>query len=159
MPQKGAMSAATLTFEQIESRADSTVAWAIHARRVRDGVFACVICAPLVLIVKAKLHDLTRHLSSDVLEGLTDEQARKLADLLQQLSVRLTEINTALRDTGLCRFRILSAVLEKMESSHDDVDSIIENLRLSLNKDFRGAVSSAIDQLKIGVENRAPVLR
>lgn len=153
------MTAACPTFEEISSRAETTVAWAIHARRVRDGLLAVTIGTPVLGYLAHKLRQLNTTLKSGVLERLTDEQLKELAELLKQLDVYLAGIEKSAKDGGAFELPLLRISVRSIQGNAEDLRSILENIYLALDPSFHKAVSSAIDKLKLGVEERVSVLR
>lgn len=150
------MSAACITLDQIESRTATSVVLAIYAKRVRDSFVVVTLCWPLLALLNLRLNQLRTPLKSGALDSLSPEQLNEVAALLKGLNnclVRLTE-------DGEIRSHIaLKGALQSIEQSIEDFDSILENIYLALDPAFHGAVSSAIERLKLGVEERVPVLR
>lgn len=153
------MNAGCITFEDLEYRAESTVALAIHARHIKDGVLAHTVGYVVLAILSRKVSDLNRHLRTPELEKCTDEQLSELADLLKQLNARLVRIVSQVRQADAHRFAIVERQLAKLENAIEDLESIIENVYLAINPEFRTVVSSAIQKLGIGVEERAALSR
>lgn len=150
------MSAACITLDQIESRTATSVVLAIYAKRVRDSFVVVTLCWPLLALLNLRLNQLRTPLKSGALDSLSPEQLNEVAALLKGLNnclVRLTE-------DGEIRSHIaLKGALQSIEQSIEDFDSILENIYLALDPAFHGTVSSAIERLKLGVEERVPVLR
>ena len=150
------MSAACITLDQIESRTATSVVLAIYAKRLRDSFVAVTLSWPLLALLNLRLNQLRIPLKSGALDSLSPEQLNEVAALLKGLNnclVRLTE-------DGEIRTHIaLKGALQSIEQSIEDFDSILENIYLALDPAFHGAVSSAIERLKLGVEERVPVLR
>jgi hypothetical protein len=153
------MTAGCITFEDIESRAESSVALAIHARHIKDGLLAHTVGYLVFSVLAYKVNDLSSRLQTPVLEKCNDAQLSELADLLKQLVVRLVRITTQAEESDLERYAILRKPLQRIENSIEEFDSIIENVYLAINPDFHKAVSSAIDKLHLGVEESATLQR
>jgi hypothetical protein len=149
----------TATFEEIESRAESTMAVAIFARQARDGLLAYTIGAPLLHFLVAKLDSLYRDLRTASLDTCDEKQLHEIADALRDLDKVLLKLVDAGRDSRLNSFRTLRNLLAKIEARTEDLESIIENINLAANPAFHKVVSSAIEKLELGVEDRATLLR
>src|SRR5579862_4147504 len=103
-----------ITMDQIESRAATSVALAIYARRVRDTFVAVVLQKPLLALLTSRLNQLRVPLRSGGLEHLNDEQLREVATLLRNLSVCLVRLT---QDSELHSHRSLKAELNNIEKS------------------------------------------
>jgi len=150
------MNAGCITLDQIESRTATSVALAIYAKRVRDGFVTVTLRKPLLALLNFRLNQLKKPLQAGALEGLAPEQLNEVAGLLKQLNsclLRLTE------DSEIRSHKGLKSAVKSIEESIEDFESILENIYLALDPAFHGAVSSAIERLKLGVEERAAVLR
>jgi hypothetical protein len=147
------MTAACVAFNDIESRAVSTLALAMHVRRIRDGLLEAVVLTPLVALLINRTSALRNKLRGGVLEKLSDEQ-------LKNLAIRLIDLNFTLRElarTGMI-YPVLRIPLHKIQESAEDFDSIVENIYLTLDPSFHRIIESAIEELRLpGVEERATV--
>lgn len=150
------MSAACITLDQIESRAATSTALAVYARRVRDGLVAAALARPLLQFLNYRLDQLNSQLRSGALDELSGEQLGEVTTHLKTLNISLLRLG---EDGNLRKHASLSAQLEKICASAEDFDSIMENIYLALDPSFHGAVSSAIEQLNLGVEERAALHR
>jgi len=150
-----AMNAGCITFEDLESRTESTVALAIHARHIKDGILAHTVGYLLLAVLSRKVANLNKHLRTPELEKCTDEQLSNLADLIKQLIARLAKIVSHIRQSDVNNFTIVERQLDKIEDNIEDLESIVENIYLAVNPEFHNVVSSAIRKLGIGVEERA----
>src|SRR5208337_1061660 len=83
------MSAACITFDQIESRTAISVLLAIWAKRVRDNFIAVTLCWPLLALLNLRLSKLRIPLKSGALDSLSPEQLNEVAALLKGLNNRL----------------------------------------------------------------------
>jgi len=153
------MTAACVTFEQIESSAASTVAWAIHARRIRDGFVALTFGAAILAYFAHKLEKLVITLRSGALSNLSDEQLIELAELLKQLNGYVLRLGPDFAASGVTEYSFLKPSIQSIQDSAEDLESILENIYLALDPGFHKAVSSAIDKMNLGVEARATLLR
>jgi hypothetical protein len=149
------MTAACITFDEIESRAASTVALTLHLRRVRAWFFAFTLGAPGLSILDNKLSDLVKTLNCGILERASDEQLKELSELLRPLHFQLLKLPELVAQGGLDRFVIIRNRIRSIENRTEDVESILENVYLALNPDFRSAVSLAVEKLRPGVEDCA----
>lgn len=150
------MSAACITLDQIESRTATSVVLAIYAKRLRDSFVAVTLCRPLLALLNLRLNQLRTPLKSGALDSLSPEQLSEVAALLKGLNSCLARLT----EDGEIRSHVaLKGALQSIEQSIEDFDSILENIYLALDPAFHGAVSSAIERLKLGIEERVPVLR
>ena len=138
------MTAGCITFDEIESRTESTVALAIYARQVQAGFWAYAIGVPLLHILNTRLDDLKASLDTAFLNKLNDEQMIELSDLLKQLHSRLERIVST-----QSQFKHVKKNLERIEDSAEDLESIVENIHLAVNQGFHKVVSSAISNLNV----------
>lgn len=147
---------ACITLDQIESRTATSLAIAIYTRRVRDGFVALIFGKPALAFLNFRLKQLKMPLRVGALDNLSNEQLSEVAILLKQLNaalVRLVE-NGELRSHGF-----LTKTMVQIEDNVEDFESILENIYLSLNPDFHGVVSSAIEKLHLGVGERVAMSR
>lgn len=150
------MTAACITLDQIEARTATSVALAIYVRRVQATFVAIAVGKPLLGLLNIRLNQLKAPLRSGVLNQLSDDELREVAGLLKNLNsclLRLAEDNKPFAN------HYLRSGIEKIKESREDFESILENIYLALDPGFHKAVSSAIDKLNIGVEERAAMLR
>lgn len=150
------MTAACTTFDQVEFRAATSVALANRTRRVRDGFLAATLGKILLVFLNHKLGQLRESLRSGSLDNLSREQLQEVAALLKQLTTSLLRL---VEDSELQSHRVLAADLSETEHRVEGFESILENIYLALDPEFKIAVSSAIDQLRLGVEESATVSR
>lgn len=149
------MTAGCITFEEVESRAESTVALAIFARRVQEGFWAHAVGVPLLHFLNTKLDDLKLRLSTPFLDKLNDDQMLELSDLLKQLHARLERVVSVSRQSRLDKYKHVKKNLDRIEDSAEDFESIVENIHLAVNPTFHNVVSSAISKLKTEVGESA----
>jgi hypothetical protein len=150
------MTASCIALDQIQSRTATSMALAIYARRVREGFFAFTCGRPLLFFLVSRVNQLNASLRSGALEKLSDEQLREVAGLLKQLHVYLVRLSQDERVNG---YWVMKSSLRSIQESAEDLESIIENIFLSLDPGFHKAVSSATEKLKLGAEERAAMLR
>lgn len=150
------MTAACITLDQIESRTATSVALAIYVRRARDGFVAVTLGRPLLALLVYRLNQLKVPLRSGTLEKLSDKELNEVAGLLKQLNSSLMRLA---QDEELRSHGSLKGALQSIQENIEDFESILENIYLTLDPGFHKGVSSAIDKLKLGVEERAAVLR
>lgn len=142
------MTAASFTFDQIESRTAVNLALASYVRRWRDGVISDVFGNLLLSVLVRRLDQLKVPLHSGFLEKLSDDQLREFSGLLKQLICALARVAAE-----------SASKRSIIEENIEDFESILENIYLALDPSFHKAVSSAIDGLHVGVEDRATLLR
>lgn len=150
------MTAACTTFDQVEYRAATSVALANRARHVRDGFVAAILGKFLLALLTHKLDQLRQSLRSGSLDKLNQDQLQEVAALLKQL---ITSLLRLIEDSELRSHAFLTADLAEIEEKVEGFESILENIYLALDPEFKIAVSSAIDQLRLGVEESAAVSR
>lgn len=153
------MTAGCITFEELESRTESSVALAIHARHVKDSVFAYTLGYFLLSFLASKVSDLRDRLKTPNLEKCNDEQLTELAELLKQLARWLSKLTDDAATVGLRNFIVLRKPLKRIEECADDFESIVENIYLAINPEFHTVATSAIDKLSAGAEDCATMLR
>ena len=150
------MTAACTTFDQIESRTATSVALAIYARRVRDGIVAVSLGKPLLKVLNFRLVQLKLPLRHGALDSFSTGQLTEFAGLLRNLNICLLRLA---EDTDVQSHSLLRSDIETVKEHVEDFESILESIYLALDPEFHKAVSSAIDKLNIGVEERAALLR
>lgn len=149
------MTAGCITFEEIESRAESTLALAIHVRRAKENVFAHTVLLPLVVYLNRELNKLTIALKTPSVETYNDEQLVELAALLKQIHAFLGKLLLGAEQSNVYRFKAVQRQFERIEDRCEDLESIIENIHLAINPTFHKVVSSALAQLSVRDENAA----
>jgi hypothetical protein len=132
------------------------MALAIYARRARDRFVATIVGKPLLIFLRSQLSRLKTPLRLGALDNLNDEQLNELACMLKQLNTSLTRV---VDDSNLRSYATLRNVRAGIQQDIEDIESIVENIYLVLDPTFHKAVSSAIDSLNLGVEERAALLR
>jgi len=150
------MTAACITLDQIEARTATSVALAIYARRVQDTFVSIAVGKPLLGLLNLRLNQLKTPLRSGFLEKLSDEQLAEVAGLLKNLNACLLRLA---EDERLRTNYYLKSGIERIRENREDFESILENIYLTLDPGFHKAVSSAIDKLNLGVDDRAAMLR
>jgi len=153
------MTAGCITFEQIESRAESTLALAIYARRAKENVLAHTVLLPLVAFLNRELDKLTTALKTPAVETCNDEQLTEIADLLKQIHTFLGKLLFGAEQSNLYRFKAVRKQFKRIEDRCEDLESIIENIHLAINPTFHKVVSSALAQLNVGADENATLLR
>lgn len=142
------MTAASITLDQIESRTAVNLALASYVRRWRDGLISDVFGKLLFSVLVRRLDQLKTPLHSGFLDKLSDDQLREFSGLLKQLICALARVAEE-----------SASKRPLIEENIEDFESILENIYLALDPGFQKAVSSAIDGLNLGVEERATLLR
>jgi N-acyl-D-aspartate/D-glutamate deacylase len=140
------MSAAAITFDQMERTADKTLAlagvaaWAKHAR-VR------IFCSFVLQMVHKSLAHLVEALTPEHLEVLTDEQALDLTKKLQHVHCYLTELLERAESKNLSRSFLFRDTLIGIDELTEDLGDIIEDLVLSNDQEFRSLLGECVDGL------------
>ncbi len=153
------MTAGCITFEQIESRAESTLALAIHVRRAKENVLAHTVLLPLLAYLNRELNKLITALKTPSVETCNDEQLVELADLLKQIHAFLGKLLLGAEQSNLYRFKAVQKRFKRIEDRCEDLESIIENIHLAVNPTFHKVVSSALAQLNVKIDENATLLR
>ena len=126
------MSTSAITFDQLESSADNTLAWVLWVKNVKNMALAAAAIALLNRIAKSLVTRLTK---DNRLTSLSDEQAADLAKKLQEIH---SQLEFLLGRTARSRSNVLFASsLGGIEESADDFADIIEDLIMSCNPEFR----------------------
>jgi len=146
------MTAACIPFEQIEDRAESSLAWAIWARRASQTAFATVAGNILLAILSASLRNLDGCLTTEALEQLSPERLREIGVRLKELLLRLTGLCSAIESSSGTRIFIRSLVSDVCETAKN-LESVSENIDFALRPEFKSAMESAIDRLRLGAED------
>jgi hypothetical protein len=131
------MTTATMTFNQMETRAERTLAlvlWAKHAHRVVKG-------AMLVTLVSRAVRGLVNSLTPERLESLTQKQTIELTKRLQEVHEALVELCRAAEKVNLSQHPIWRSPIRSVEESTEDLGDIIEDLVLSENEQFRQMIA------------------
>lgn len=135
------MTAEVLTFDQMESKAERTLAvvlWVKHAKHTWSCFFYTVI-------VSEAVKSLVKELSADEkLNSLNDAQAKELAEKLQAVHARLAVLMSDWRIERLRKHWPLSSAINVLGENTEDLGDIIEDLVLSYNKEFRSALSECV---------------
>lgn len=137
------MSASAITFDQLESSADHTLACVLWAKRAQNVLLG----ATLTAIAELLLARLVSSMTAEKLNSLTPEQAAELRKSLQELHSHLVyilrhRICQRLSDRVLFR-RSISGLAEGAE----DLGDIIEDLVLASNPQFKTLVSDCVQAL------------
>lgn len=153
------MTAGCITFEEIESRAASTLALAIYARRAKEHVLAHTVLLPLVAYLNRDLNKLTLALKTPSVEACNDQQLVELANLLKYIHAFLGKLVLGAEQSNVYRFKAVQRQFKRIDDRREDLESIIENIHLAINPTFHKVVSSALAQLDVRVDENAALLR
>ncbi len=138
------MPAATVTFDQMERRADRTLAvvlWAKHVKNVAEG-------AALFKILELVLRSLVHSLSADEkLSSLPDQQAQELMSKLEELHAQLVSVLDHHVTLSLSRKFLFRNSIRNIEENTEDLCDLLENLALSRNSDFRALVADCVKSI------------
>src|SRR5258706_15867740 len=121
---------ATLTFKEIEARTETTVAFAIFAKRIRDHVQAFTIGSLVLPFFARRLEKLSRGLKSGVLDNCTDEQLRELAELLRHLNSQVMKLGEEAETSGIKNVGTVRGSLLRIRESGEDFKDILEGIYL-----------------------------
>lgn len=145
MPGELRMSTATITFDQMESRADRALGltlWAKHAK------YAVLLAAILALLNQC-LSRVVTSFSPDKLEALSPEQATEATKKLQELHEELVRL---LRMHGLVQMKsnaFYRSSIQGLQEVAEDISDIIEDLVLSENVEFRSLLAECAKDLSL----------
>ena len=134
------MTTSTITFDQMERRADRTLAVVLWAKHAKSVAFTALWFSVLNRLVQS----LVKSHSSERLNLLSDHQVKELTVRLQEIRENLVNI---LDHGNLCLMRrnpLLRRRIEELEESIEDLSDVIENLLLSSNSDFRAIVADCV---------------
>jgi hypothetical protein len=145
-----------ITFEQIEHRTESSLALAIWAKQASATVLAFLVCNTILGILSSTLKDLDGSLTTENLDGFTDEQLRDLALKLKELVPRLKELCLQVESPAANRI-LYTPFVEGVCKATDNLDSSLEDISFALRPDFHDAVSSAINGLGLKADSIAAV--
>jgi hypothetical protein len=135
----------TLTFDQMERRADRTLAVVLWAKNVKSTVLAAMWMAVLDQAVKALVRSFARN--GDKVASLSDDQAKEIAKRFQAINSQLDFLLH--RGTVMQRRSsfLFSASINGIEGSVEDLADIIEDLILSCNPKFRSLLVECVGAL------------
>jgi len=146
------MTAACIPFEQIEDRAETSLAWAIWARRASQTAFATIAGNILLAILAASLKNLDGSLTTEALEQLPPDRLRDISVKLKELLLRLTSLCSAIESSTAGKIFVSSLVNDVCETTKN-LESVSENIQFALRPEFKSAMESAIDRLRLGAEH------
>jgi len=152
------MTAACITFEQIEDRAENSLALAIWAKRVSATALAFVVGNGLMAFLATSLKNLDQVLTTEALERFSPEQLRDLASKLKELLPRLTRLCAGIQSSPMNKL-LLPGLIKDICETAENLESALENIQFALRPEFHDAVSSAIDRLRLGAETSASMSR
>jgi hypothetical protein len=148
------MTAASITFEQIEERAETSLAWAIWAKRASATALSVVVGNAFLAVLAGSLKSLDQALTTEALEKLSPEQLKDLSVKLKELLPRLNSLCGDVKTEHLRKFFFTGLVNQVCEAA-EDLESAHETIRFALRPDFNSTLTSAIERLKLGAENSA----
>jgi hypothetical protein len=144
MPSSG------ITFEQLEGKAGRTLSVASFVAFARTGVrvFSGSVG---VLYLARKLDRLTNNLlSTKNLEKLTPENSEEFSRILESLYDILVRImKEAEKDPKVFDAPIFGPAFSSIRANTEDLEDIIDNIKLSLDPQFRSVVDRAIQDLEV----------
>ena len=141
---RGCLMSASITFDQLEGRADRTLAVALWAKHVKN----VVLCAFMMQVMNTTLKGLVASLTPERLDALTHEQASDLKKKLQNLHGQLSQLLTYPPVHELANRRLYKSAIAGLENSTEDLFDVIENLVLSENRDFRELLFECASEVK-----------
>lgn len=137
------MSAATMTFDQMERGADRNLAIVLWAKHVKYTT----LCTFFLAILNASLKQMTDGFSSEKLGTLSSEQAIELTKRLQDLHAHLVSF-LAHRSTKEMASRFLyRGSLAGLEERSEELFDIIEEMVLAENKEFKSLLSECVETI------------
>lgn len=120
-----------------------------HSERYRR--FAAVVCLPLVWPLRSiadNLKEVISFFNSERADSLSDTQARNVAHRMQQVHGRLGRLLKITDELGLTNLPVYAQLLHSIEERRDHLRSIAEGLYMSLDSEFRKAITDAARELK-----------
>jgi hypothetical protein len=154
-----AMTTVTPTFQEIEARTETAVAFAILAKRIRDHVQAIMIGSFVLPLLARRLEALSRGFKSGVLDQCTEKELGELAELLRQLHSQVLKLTDDADSSGISNVGTVSGALLRIRETNEDLHDILEGIYLTLDSGFHKVMSSAIDKLNLGVKESATLPR
>jgi hypothetical protein len=134
---------ATITFDQLESNAENSLAWVLWAKNVKNVAVAAVMMA----LVNKVLGSFLSSLTADRLNVLSHEQAKEFRAKLQQIHAPLVLLLNH-RGCGVLKSNLLfRSSIEGLEESAEDLSDIIEDLVLADNPQFNKLVHDCVQAL------------
>lgn len=132
-----------LTFDQLESHAETSLAWVLWAKNAKNMVFLAAMMALVSVIIKRFIASIT----PERLEPLTPAQADEFKEKLQQIHGSLLILLRmrgcqALKSNLLFRFSVAG-----LEDRAEDLSDIIEDLILAGNPQFNKLVQDCVQAL------------
>lgn len=145
---------ATLTFDQMERRADRTFAVALWTRHVRSWLGCVVSFAILHYTLRTLLHSVD---ATGQLTALKEDQASELADKLRGVHAQLMYVLDLPEMADLKKKTIFSSFIGSLEEDTEDLYDVIENLAFSTNREFRSLISDCVQHLSSSVTQQESV--
>jgi len=108
----------TVTFDEIEQRADRTLAYALLLRLAKDYV----LCVYRLTEASRALDRLLGILTAEKLEALTVQQTTWLAERLQAVHKLLAEFSRSSEAETISKLPILANITAKLRESTEDLD-------------------------------------
>lgn len=133
-----------ITFDELESSTDNTLALVLWAKNVRNTALAALTLALLNQVGRTLVN---RFSQIAKLPCLSDEQAAELAKKLQEVHVQLDFL---LHRSSIIQWRnsvLFASSLRGIEASGDDVADIIEDLIMSCDPKFRSMLVECVRAL------------
>lgn len=141
------MAAASLTFEQIESSTGKTYAFAVFAEHARTGISVAFRIFALFLLAKRLKKLISVGLSSQSLERLTEDQAKELLPLIRNLHTQLVRLSKSC-PPDVERIPLLSASVNIIEESAEELDEVLEDLVLMHDTEFNSLISRSVAEVR-----------
>jgi hypothetical protein len=148
------MTAACITFEQIENRTENSLALAIAAKRASQNALAAVTGNAILLLLAASLRNLVEALSTESLERMTEGQLNALSVRLGELLPRMKALCSAINRTHSRRL-LWPTLVSTVRDTTEELESVLENIRFALRPDFQHAINSAVGRLNIAERSTA----
>jgi hypothetical protein len=137
------MNTSAITFDQLESSTDTTLAWVLWGKRANNMLWAAI----LLVIVRTTLARLVRGLTADRLNTLSTEQVGELKKSLQELHAHLVYMLRHRNCDDLKSSSLFRSSICSLTESTEDLGDIIEDLALASNPQFNTLVSDCVQAL------------
>jgi hypothetical protein len=138
---------AEFTFDQIESSADRTFAYALLVRTAKPYL----LLVYRLKVVTWALDRLLRVLSPNHLEALTVEQTGWLKTRLQELHRALVMFSRSPEAEAATKLPLLRTLVRKCQDQTEDLYDIVEDLVLVSSQDFKNLVSDCATSIGLSL--------
>ena len=137
------MSAACITYDELESRADKALAVTLWAKHAKYFVAAVAILTFVDQVTKSLISSMT----PERLDHLSKEQTIELTKRLQELHAAMIRVLTMRGSDGARKAPIIGGLLNNLDAHAEDLGDIIDDLVLSEKEEFRSLLAECIQDI------------